>query len=647
MLVFRLLRAATIVDRVPRKHNCKPRIQAIPSRQVLQLVFVMNTHANAPLETMLNTIRKNRSLTVSLFLFITLGAIFFPSAGRDDDHIAYWSAKSLLELGEIVSYSGDRLEQGSSLGFVALMTIASGISGLRVPDIAIPIAVTSGLLLLFLLNKFKLFFDRRVVNYALLIAATSFPFTYWSFSGLETSTYTFALTLFCFIFLKFTQKPVGVRQYLYLFPAVLAMQLLRPEAFFVLGLSIGLFWLIRSAREIQDDSNNTPLIQAVLQSESTKFSAFLILINFAAITPVVLFRYIYFGSIIPQPVLSKVSGIFPGLHSGIPLIPSSKYIIDFFIHNPILIGAIIVLLGVIYRIATRQSEDKLRSTDILIAFILSQLTFVMLSGPDWMEAFRFIMPVVPIFSLMSAILIHGLFKKNTTLKKPLIALLVCIQATGFGIFVINDSSSIPLWATRNNVIEAIAGAQNYSWFSRANTHHLRDIPVVEALNDTIKKLRPLVKNRPIVITSYQAGFVMYHVAKENYGDIQFIDLVGLADDTITTCPPLKSETRRLRDAEARINKLGHLQVLRYLISESGKAGSCFSQRPDIIYLMGETKEIAPELKELGYVFAFNNTGNISLDFGKSEFYGGYLVDQDLFAAADLKFVQSQISVVYR
>ena len=94
----------------------------------------MNTHVNALPETMLNAIRQNRSLTASLFLFVTLGAIFFPSAGRDDDHIAYWSAKSLLELGEIVSYSGDRLEQGSSLGFVALMTIASGISGLRVPD---------------------------------------------------------------------------------------------------------------------------------------------------------------------------------------------------------------------------------------------------------------------------------------------------------------------------------------------------------------------------------------------------------------------------------------------------------------------------------------------------------------------------------
>ena len=140
---------------------------------------------------------------------------------------------------------------------------------------------------------------------------------------------------------------------------------------------------------------------------------------------------------------------------------------------------------------------------------------------------------------------------------------------------------------------------------------------------------------------------MYHVAKEHYGDFHFIDLVGLVDDTITKCPPLNSETKRLRDAAARKHQLGHLQVLRYIIKESEKAGTCFSPRPDIIYLMGEIDKYAPEFSELGYELAFNNTGNISLDFGNSEFYGGYLVDRDLFTKAGLKFENSQISVEHR
>ncbi len=593
---------------------------------------------------MFSTIRKNWALTLSLFLFIALGAIFFPSAGRDDDHIAYWSANSLLEHGEIVNYNGERLEQGSSLGYVALITVVSGISRLRVPEIAVPTAIISGILLLFVLNGFNLFFDRRVVNFALLITATSFPFTYWSFSGLETSTYALTLISFCFVFLKTTQDSGRTWKHLYLFPIILVLQLLRPEAFFIIGLAVGLFWLLRIAIEIRANYRATTLIQTVLRSNSTRLSASVILANFIAFIPLLSFRYIYFGSFFPQPVLSKLFGIFPGLHSGIPIIPSSKYIIEFFIQNLVLTGSIVVLLCTVFKILSKGENKNNTPLEILVAFILSQFTFIMLSGPDWMEAFRFVAPIVPILSLLTALFFYRLCLNHVKIKTPLVAILICVQTAGFGYFVINDSSSVPLWATRNNVTREIPGARNYSWLSRANTHHLRDIPVVEALNATIEKLEPIMNDRPVVITSYQAGFVMYHVAKKNFGKIYFIDLVGLTDTAITKCPPLKIETQRLRDSAARKQQLGHLGVLRYLVTESGKAGTCFSPRPDIIYLMSEVEGLAPELKELGYEFTFNNTGDISLDFGKSTFYGGYLVDRDLFTKAGLKFKQSHISV---
>ncbi|HJP39527.1 MAG TPA: hypothetical protein QF499_10450 [Gammaproteobacteria bacterium] len=596
---------------------------------------------------MLNSIHQNRLLIICILLFIVLGVIFFPSAGRDDDHIAFWSVNTILEFGDILSYSGERLEQGSSLGFIALMTIASAITRLPVQDIAVPLAVISGIMLLILLNKFKLFIKKRAVNYALLITATSFPFIYWSFSGLETSFYSLSLTFFCLFILKITTNKSGIFEYLYLFPVILTLQLLRPEAFFVIGLTICLFWLLKMAREIHQRNRNSSLIKTATQSEFTIFSAYVLLINCAAFAPLLIFRYTYFGNIFPQPVLSKISGIFPGLHSGIPIVPGSRYIIEFLIQNLIFTGSVIALLSIVFGILKRRNENRLIPSDILISLILSQLVFILLSGPDWMEAFRFIMPIIPIMSLMAGIFLYELCNKRPHINKPLVPILLCIQFAGLGYFVTNDSSSIPLWATRNNVTQKIAGANNYSWFSRANTHHLRDIPVVEALNNTIRELESVVGDRPIIITSYQAGFVMYHVTKEHFGRIRFIDLVGLADSTITKCLPLNNETRRLRDAAARKQQLGHLEVLRYLIRESDKAGTCFSPRPDIIYLMGEIDKSAPELRELGYEFAFNNTGNIALDFGKSEFYGGYLVDSKLFTNAGLKFAKSHISVDYQ
>lgn len=595
---------------------------------------------------MLNSIRQNRWLIISLFLFVILGTVFFPSAGRDDDYIAFWSAASLLEFGELVNHNGERVEQGSSLGHIAILAVTSGLSRLPPPSVAVPVSIVSGIILLILLNRFKSFFDRRVVNCALLISATSFPFTYWLFSGLETSIYTLTLTLFSFVVLKITRNQAGTREYSYLFLVILALQLFRPEAFFVLGLLLGLFWLLKMAREITREEGSSALVTTVIQSEFTRFSAVAILFNFVVFAALATFRYTYFGSTFPQPVISKVSGIFPGLHSGIPIEAGGRYIIDFFVQNLVFLGAIITLLVVVSNIIGRRSKDAGGSADILIAIFLSQFAFILLSGPDWMEAFRFIVPVIPVLALTSAVFYHEFLTKNQRFRKPLIACLISIQAIGFGFFVTNDSSSIPLWATRNNIVQEIPGAQNYPWLARANTHHIRDIPVTEAMKETIRRLEPAVGDRPIIITSYQAGFVIYHVAMEYFGKIRFIDLAGLTDDTITKCPPLKLETQRLRDQAARRHQLGHIEVLRHLITESEKAGSCFSPRPDIIYLMSEVTEMAAYFTELGYELVFDNTGDLSLDFGKDHFYGGYLVDRKLIAKAGLEFERSNLSVNY-
>jgi len=595
---------------------------------------------------MLNSIRQYKPLTASLFLFVFLGTVFFPSAGRDDDYIVFWSAGSLVDSGRLVNYNGEHIEQASSLGHTLLLAIASGISRLPVPSIAVPISVISGVILLFLLNGFRRFFEGHVVNYALLITATSFPFLYWSFSGLETSLYTLTLTFFGFIILAATRNQVGIRDYSYLFLVVLSLQLIRPEAFFVIGLVMGLYWLIKLAREAAQTGKTSGLLSLAARSRSTRFSLIVILFDFIVFAVIGTFRYFYFNSIFPQPVVSKVSGIFPGLHSGLSIVPSSKYIIDFFIQNFIYVGSVMVFFGLIRGIIRGAGNGKNESIDILIAISLSQLTFILLSGPDWMEAFRFVVPIIPILSVMTALFITNLGRKKSITEKPLAAILIFLQAAGFWFFITHNSSSAPLWAMKNNTDRVIPEAQNYPWFAKANTHHLRDIPVAEALNKTVTGLLSVVGDRPVVITSYQAGFVIYHVAKEHYGRIRFIDLAGLVDDTITKCPPLRTETRRLRNKAARKQQLGHLEVARYLITQSNKAQTCFSPHPDIIYMLGSGIEFSPMFQELGYELAFTSTGDISLDFGNRTFYGGYLVDRTLFEKAGLKFERSDISIGY-
>lgn len=601
---------------------------------------------------MLTSIRQEKSLVISLLLFLILGTVFFPSAGRDDDYIAFWSADSLLQFGEIINYNGERIEQGSSPGHILLLTVASAVSRLPAPYIAVPVSIASGLMLLLLLNSFNSFFDRRAVNYALLITATAFPFTYWSFSGLETSTYTFALTFFCILVSKISRNRTTVREYLFLFPVLLALQLLRPESFFVIGLSIGILWILKVARETRESGMASTLFQKVFVSDFTRFASFTILVDIAAFISLACFRYFYFGSIFPQPVISKVSGVFPGLHSGLRIIPGGKYIFEFFSQNFILMGAVAASVSIVLLIfASRNSAEGASQqdgpADILIAVSISQFTFILLSGPDWMEGFRFIVPIVPALAMLAGIFFYRNCKKRRNIEIPQIIVLVLIQSIGFGLFVANSSSAIPLWATRNNIVEKIPGAQDYSWFTRANTHHLRDIPLTEELNNTIESLKSVIDGRPIVILSYQAGFVMYHVAKEHFGAIQFIDLAALVDDTLTSCAPLRKVTRKLRNESAKKYGLGHMDVSRHLIQKSNTAETCFSPRPDIIYTMGGEMRFSPEFQELGYELAFDNGGTIALETGNKTFYGQYLVDRDLFQRAGLDSQHSKISVEYQ
>jgi hypothetical protein len=106
-------------------------------------------------------------------------------------------------------------------------------------------------------------------------------------------------------------------------------------------------------------------------------------------------------------------------------------------------------------------------------------------------------------------------------------------------------------------------------------------------------------------------------------------------------------TRQIRNESARRQELGHLAVSRYLILASGKAETCFSPRPDVIYSMGGEMKFSPEFQELGYEFAFDNSGTIALDTGKKNFYGQYMIDRQLFAKAGLEFERSHISVEHQ
>ncbi len=62
--------------------------------------------------------REHLLLGLCVIMAIAVGLVIYTSTGRDDAHITLWPAYTLAERGEILNYSGERLEQSSTLSFV-------------------------------------------------------------------------------------------------------------------------------------------------------------------------------------------------------------------------------------------------------------------------------------------------------------------------------------------------------------------------------------------------------------------------------------------------------------------------------------------------------------------------------------------------
>jgi len=65
--------------------------------------------------------KKQLIVAIPYLLFLVIGFLLFPSAGRDDVHISYWAAYSLSHFGEILNYNAEQVEQSSSLLHTALL----------------------------------------------------------------------------------------------------------------------------------------------------------------------------------------------------------------------------------------------------------------------------------------------------------------------------------------------------------------------------------------------------------------------------------------------------------------------------------------------------------------------------------------------
>lgn len=503
-------------------------------------------------------------------LMLMLGGALFPSSGRDDSHITYWAAWSLVEQGEILNYNGRRLEQSSSLLHTVLLAAAHRITGVAIPTLGLTLGVVFGLATVFLAGRVALQFERRLVTGVRLVTASSVPVVYWSFGGLETSLACCTALMVILGSLRFHRNPTPY-SIVFLTAAVLLMQLTRPEAGLVLALHFALLggMFMRSRRRVR------PVL-------------LLLAVNLGLFAAIGCARYLYFGAFFPQPVLAKV-----GDDVLFKLLSGAKYAVKTVVQYPMLavLGALSLAL---LRSRLLWSSSRLM---VLCAFAVAQCAFVLAAGGDWMEGGRFFAPaVVPLVLLALSELARRGVSRVTSLRVGLAGNFAALL-----LFAQSWSTGTPLYDVPK-LTSIAARFGEFTFMEAANRVHQRDIPTVARLNDLVDRVTG--HGRTITLTSRQAGMVAYHLLRRHLGKVEFVDLAGLSSAHLIKCPASF-------EGRARFGGI-YLPVEHYIPLAGLLHRKCGMPMPDVVFDLDSVDFMRSRmLREHGYRVVYLQLGQVT------------------------------------
>ena len=440
------------------------------------------------------TRRSPRSVWLVAAILPVLGVALFSSTGRDDPYITYWAAHALSELGEIVNYNGERLEQSSSLLHAVVLAVLHLVTTLAVPLLGFLVGVVAGAVAAVVTGVAA---QHARAGSAWLVAAVvaTNPFVvYWSFGGLETSLAAALTVAFVAASAAYTRRG-GRRALAVAGVVIVAFVTVRPETGFIAVLTLlatGMWALAR-----KDLRRYVWRLGALAGTAGVALAA------------LVTWRLAYFGSAFPQPVAAKVGGVRPA--EGLAYLQST-------LGQPHAV-LLMVLAVTGWVIALRR--------DIVVGVLAAaaagaHLSFVLLSGGDWMEGGRLVAPVVPLLALLGALL-------------PLrrwswaVGALVVAQLIGLVSLAQVASTGTPLWAEVKPAAPTTA-----HWFEQHNRVHARHALLYEDLKDVVVAVSADVGTP--TIASGQAGMLVYRLSLDpEVPPVRFVDLFNLATRHLQDC----------------------------------------------------------------------------------------------------------------
>jgi hypothetical protein len=507
----------------------------------------------------------------------------------DDAYITYSEAQALSDLKKIVNLNGEAVEQSTSLLHVIILAILHKISNISLPAIGLFFSILMGGFTILAAWRLALFLQMPFAWFVAVFCAL-FPYlVYWSFGGLEATLVAFIIILLVYSISKLLVKKVSVLNIILLVLSIFAYILSRAEAIFILLTSvIG----IASYLFIQNKYNNSTYDKNYYLKLASIGSISLILF-----TIVSSWRYMMFDQIFPQPVYAKV---------GMNLLTKLEGFLDYFLCDfwiPSLV--ILVILGIftIYKTLVNPSNEKESIKLItLISFIIATLAFLITTGGDWMPGGRFLVPILPLLTILG---IYILPKFSKRIAYIILIFLASAAIFDTANFIRYKSTAIPLWLAKTIYTPVLQDFNikndKFSWFEKTSQGNLRDIPFITVLDEVVENLLIANNHTPIRILTGQMGMVPFYITQNRFGMVKWIDRAGLVTNYFLKCDLTNHFPK---------GKVGTFVSIPYVVSHFDEINSRCSniQRPDIIYALGVGTYF--KQRTLGYKIFYVQEGSI-------------------------------------
>jgi hypothetical protein len=324
-------------------------------------------------------ISKNNILPLLALLLFLVHINYLWNFTVDDAYISFRYADNLAQGKGLVFNVGEKQEGYSNFLWIILLSIFSWL-GIEPVASSKFLCIISGAGIFILTFSLSKAFSKRnsSINYiALFLLATNTSVTTWVASGMETIFYTFLLLLSSYLFLK-ECKGQGIYLSALCF---LLLALTRPEGILFFSLPM----LFRVVDLLNPDS------------QFTRRSFFIyLLIFFLPFGAYLIWKYLYFGTIIPNPFYAKFKSPLPLNYqpANNKLRIAFHYLTQGFLQYNLLV--IIPFLGFLLG----QESRERRNIFFIGGVILLQLFFIMSVGGDWMPHFRFLVPIYPFIYLL-------------------------------------------------------------------------------------------------------------------------------------------------------------------------------------------------------------------------------------------------------